>query len=161
MLNGRREPRRMRYSLESRLRIVRLIERGATTPADVAAACGASRASGYRLWRRYQDEGWQGLADRRSTPRRQPRRLSAEQEAQIVALRRELGAGPEVIAVICGRPVSTVGKCCAVPAAHDCRDPSGSCGHATSVTILVSCCTSTSRSSGASERSASASARTA
>ena len=109
MLNGRREPRRMRYSLESRLRIVRLIERG-ETPASAAAALGASRASGYRLWRRYQAEGWQGLRDRRSTPMRQPRRLSAQDEAQIVALRRELGAGPQVIGVICGRPASTVGK---------------------------------------------------
>ena len=109
MLNGRREPRRMRYSLESRLRIVRLIERG-ETPARAAAAYGASRASGYRLWQRYQAEGWQGLADRRSTPKRQPRRLSSEEEARILALRRELAAGPQVIAVICGRPPSTVGK---------------------------------------------------
>src|SRR4029077_6263632 len=109
MFNGRREPRRMRYSLESRLRIVRLIERG-ETPANAAAALGASRASGYRMWRRYQAEGWQGLRDRRSTPQRQPRRLSAEEEARIVALRRELRAGPHVIALICGRPVSTVGK---------------------------------------------------
>ena len=60
MHNGRREPRRMRYSLESRLRIVRLIERG-ETPARRRRRCGASRASGYRLWRRYQAEGWQGL----------------------------------------------------------------------------------------------------
>jgi transposase len=89
MHNGRGEPCRLRYSLESRLRIVRLIE-GGETPANAAAAYGASRASGYRLWRRYQTEGWQGLRDRRSTPRRQPRRLSAAQEAQIVALRREL-----------------------------------------------------------------------
>jgi transposase InsO family protein len=109
MHNGRREPLRMRYSLESRLRIVRLIERG-ETPANAAAALGASRASGYRIWRRYQQEGWQGLRDRRSTPKRQPRRLSAEEEARIVALRRALGAGPQVLAVICGRPPSTVGK---------------------------------------------------
>jgi len=93
----------MRYSLESRLRIVRLIEAG-ETPAKAAAALGASRASGYRLWRRYRAEGWRGLADRRSTPKRQPRKLSAEEEAQIVALRRELGAGPQVLAVILGRP---------------------------------------------------------
>lgn len=109
MLNGMREPRRMRYSLESRLRIVRLIESG-ERPADAAAALGASRASGYRIWRRYRDEGWQGLVDRRSTPKRQPRRLSAEEEAQIVALRLELGAGPQVLAAILGRPPSTVGK---------------------------------------------------
>ena len=109
MHNGRREPRRMRYSLESRLRIVRLIESG-ESPADAAAALGASRASGYRIWRRYQDEGWQGLIDRRSTPKRQPRRLSAEEEAQIITLRLALGAGPQVLAAILGRPASTVGK---------------------------------------------------
>jgi transposase InsO family protein len=109
MHNGMREPRRMRYSLESRLRIVRLIESG-ESPADAAAALGASRASGYRIWRRFQAEGWQGLVDRRSTPKHQPRRLRPEAEAQIVALRRELGAGPQVLAVILGRPASTVGK---------------------------------------------------
>jgi transposase InsO family protein len=109
MDNGRREPRRMRYSLESRLRIVRLIERGAT-PAEAAVVCGASRATGYRLWRRYQLQGWQGLADRRSTPIRQPRRLSREAEAQIVALRLELRAGPQMLARIVDRPASTIGK---------------------------------------------------
>ena len=109
MLNGRREPRRMRYSLESRLRIVRLIESG-ETPANAAAALGASRASGYRIWKRYRDEGWQGLIDRRSTPKRQPRRLSAEEEAQIITLRLELGSGPQVLAAILGRPASTIGK---------------------------------------------------
>jgi transposase len=109
MHNGRREPRRMRYSLESRLRIARLIEDG-ERPADAAAALGASRASGYRIWRRYRDEGWQGLCDRPSTPKRQPRRMSVAEEARIVALRRELGVGAQVIAVIVGRPPSTVGK---------------------------------------------------
>jgi transposase-like protein len=109
MHNGRREPQRMPYSLESRLRIVRLIESG-ERPADAAAALGASRASGYRIWRRYQDEGRQGLIDRRSTPKRQPRRLSAEEEAQIITLRLELGAGPQVLAAILGRPASTVAK---------------------------------------------------
>lgn len=109
MDNGRREPRRMRYSLESRLRIVRAIEDG-MSPAEAAQAHGASRATGYRLWRRYQAEGWHGLADRPSTPRRQPRRLSGEAEAQIVALRLELRAGPQVLARIVERPASTVGK---------------------------------------------------
>jgi transposase InsO family protein len=109
MDNGRREPRRMRYSLESRLRIVRSIEDG-MSPAEAAHAHGASRATGYRLWRRYQAAGWHGLADRRSTPHRQPRRLSGEVEAQIVALRLELRAGPQVLARIVERPASTVGK---------------------------------------------------
>jgi transposase InsO family protein len=80
------------------------------SPAEAAKAHGASRATGYRLWRRYEQEGWQGLADRRSTPRRQPRRLSEADEAQIVALRLELRAGPQVLARIVDRPASTVGK---------------------------------------------------
>src|SRR6266545_2436505 len=61
---------RMRYSLESRCRIVRLILDG-LSPQAAAAACGASRATGYRLWGRYKQGGWAALADRRSTPRRQ------------------------------------------------------------------------------------------
>ena len=109
MDNGRRAPRRMRYSLESRLRIVQLIERG-LPPAQAAAAYGASRATAYRLWRRYQQAGWQGLTDRRSTPISQPRRLSSEAEAQIIALRLELRAGPQMLAVILDRPASTIGK---------------------------------------------------
>ena len=102
-------PRRMRYSLESRARIVSLILAG-ESPQAAAAACGASRATGYRLWRRYREGGWAALADRASTPRRQPRRLSSEAEQQILAARRELKAGPLVIAAVLERPPSTVGK---------------------------------------------------
>ena len=81
MLNGRRAPRRMRYSLESRCRIVRLIVAGAS-PQAAAAACGASRATGYRLWRRYQAGRLGGSrVTGRSTPKRQPRRLSREARA--------------------------------------------------------------------------------
>ena len=102
-------PRRMRYSLESRCRIVQLIIAGASPPA-AAAACGASRATGYRLWVRYREGGWVALADRPCTPKRQPRRLSAEVEAEILAWREQLRAGPAVIAAILERPISTVGK---------------------------------------------------
>jgi transposase len=58
------------------------------SPRLAAASGGASRATGYRLWRRYQLGGWAALRDRPSTPRRQPRRLSAEAEQAIIALRR-------------------------------------------------------------------------
>ena len=102
-------PRRMRYSLESRCRIVELILAGAS-PQAAAAACGASRATGYRLWRRYREGGWAALADRASTPHHQPRRLPAEVEQEILAWRAHLRAGPAVIAAILERPISTVGK---------------------------------------------------
>ena len=109
MRDGVCPPRRMRYSLESRCRIVQLILAG-ESPQAAAAACGASRATGYRLWRRYRDGGWAALADRPSTPHRQPRRLPVEVEQEILAWRQHLRAGPAVIAAILERPASTVGK---------------------------------------------------
>jgi transposase InsO family protein len=99
----------MRFSFESRCRFVSLIV-GGMSPQAAAAACGASRATGYRWWRRYREGGWVSLHDRPSTPIRQPRRLSVEAEREILAWRAELKAGPAVIAVIVDRPVSTVGK---------------------------------------------------
>lgn len=102
-------PRRMRYSLESRARIVSLIVEG-MSPQAAAAACGASRATGYRLWARYREGGWGALADRPCVPRRQPRRISPQAEAEILAWREKLKAGPLVIAAVCERPPSTVGK---------------------------------------------------
>jgi transposase InsO family protein len=109
MMQRMQPPCRMRYSWESRCRIVVLIESG-MRPGEAAAWCGASRATGYRVWARYRQGGWAALGDRPSTPRRQPRRLSAEAEAEIVAIRQRTSAGPVVISAITGRPASTVGK---------------------------------------------------
>jgi len=109
MANATHPPRRMRFSFESRCRIVQLIVAG-HSPQAAAAACGASRATGYRLWRRYREGGWIALVDRPCTPRRQPRRLPREVEAEILAWREQLKAGPLVIAAVLERPPSTVGK---------------------------------------------------
>lgn len=108
-MHGSQPPRRMRYSVESRLRVVRLIERG-MAPAVAARASGASRASAYRWWRQYRDAGWQGVCDRSSVPHRQPRRLSREAELEILAARRYANAGPVIVAGLLGRPPSTVWK---------------------------------------------------
>ena len=102
-------PRRMRFSFESRCRIVQLVLEGAS-PRAAAAACGASRATGYRLWRRYQEGGWVALADRPPVPIRQPRRLSAQAEAEILEARAYAEAGPVIVAGLLGRPASTVWK---------------------------------------------------
>src|SRR6476660_9381971 len=106
MMEGTQQPRRMRFS---RCRLEVLNESGMSPP-DAAARCGASRATGYRVWRRYRDGGWAALHDRASTPRRQPRRLSVGEEREMIALRQRTLAGPVVIAAITGRPASTVGK---------------------------------------------------
>jgi transposase len=83
----------MLFSFESRCRIVQLVLAG-QSPQAAAAACGASRATGYRLWRRYQEGGWAALVDRPSTPRCQPRRLPPEVEREILVWREHLHAGP-------------------------------------------------------------------
>lgn len=109
MMQRIQPPRRMRFWWESRCRIVGLIESG-LGPAEAAALCGASRATGYRLWARYRQGGWAALRDRPSVPRRQPRRLAVAVEQEIIGVRQRTQAGPMVIAAITGRPASTVGK---------------------------------------------------
>jgi hypothetical protein len=83
----------MRFSFESRCRLVSLVLAG-QSPEAAAAARGASRASGYRLWRRYQDGGWAALVDRALVPRHQPRRLPRELGQRILAAREVAKAGP-------------------------------------------------------------------
>lgn len=102
-------PRRMRFSFESRCRIVQLVLEG-KSPQAAAAACGASRATGYRLWHRFQEGGWSALVDRRPVPKRQPRRLLPEAEAEILEARAYAKAGPLVVGALLGRPASTVWK---------------------------------------------------
>ena len=102
-------PGRMRFSFGSRCRVVGLILDG-ESPRQAAACCGASRATGYRLWARDREGGWAALADRPCTPRRQPRRLSVAAEQEILHWREHLAAGPLVLAAAVGRPPSTVGK---------------------------------------------------
>ena len=102
-------PLRMRYSFEARCRAVGEMVAGASVH-TAAASVGASRATGYRWWRRFRDGGWVSLQERRPIPRRQPRRLSAAAEAEIVAARERSGAGPLTIGALLDRPASTVGK---------------------------------------------------
>ncbi|HZO62479.1 MAG TPA: IS481 family transposase [Gaiellaceae bacterium] len=99
----------MRFSFESRCRLVSFVLAG-QSPQAAAAACGASRATGYRLWRRYLDGGWAALADRAPVPKRQPRRLPLELEQRILAAREVAQAGPLIVAAQLNLPPSTVWK---------------------------------------------------
>lgn len=109
MLEATERPRRKRLSWESRCEIVARIEAGMSPPL-AAASGGASRATAYRLWRRYQAGGWTALRDRPSTPRRQPRRLPEEAEQRILAARRRSAYGPVRLAGLVPHPPSTIGK---------------------------------------------------
>jgi transposase InsO family protein len=72
---------------KSRLEIVQRVFEG-QRPEEVSEAFGLSVRSVYKWLRRYREEGLDGLEDRRSTPRRSPRRISEARERRIVALRR-------------------------------------------------------------------------
>jgi transposase InsO family protein len=106
MLEGRR-PLRLRHSWEARCRLVGLMLSG-LSPQAASRACGMSRSTAYRLLRRYQEGGWAGLEDRAPIAKHHPHRLSAEAEAQIVALRRQTGWGPRALSAVLGRPASTI-----------------------------------------------------
>jgi transposase InsO family protein len=106
MVKGR-PPARLRHSWEARCRLVSLMLSGQSPPA-AAVACGMSRSTAYRLLRRYQDGGWDGLRDRPPIASHCPHRLSPEAEAQIVALRRQTGWGPRSLSAALGRPASTI-----------------------------------------------------
>jgi transposase InsO family protein len=67
-----------------------------------------SRATAYRLLQRYHQGGWDGLRDRPPIAKRCPHRLSAEAEAQILALRRCTGWGPRSLSAALGWPASTI-----------------------------------------------------
>lgn len=109
MTQASERPRRKRLSWESRCEIVAAIEAGMSPPL-AAARGGCSRATAYRLWRRYQEGGWLGLRDRSSVPLRQPRRLPREAELAIMAARRRSAYGPVRLAGLVPHPPSTIGK---------------------------------------------------
>jgi transposase InsO family protein len=109
MAEGSERPRRKRLSWESRCEVVAAIEQGVRPPL-AAARGGCSRATAYRLWRRYQQGGWSALRDRPSTPRRQPRRLSDEAEERILRARRRTSYGPVRLCGLVPHPPSTIGK---------------------------------------------------
>ena len=159
MAQASERPRRKRLSWESRCEVVAAIEQGVSPPL-AAARGGCSRATAYRLWRRYREGGWAALRARPSTPRRQPRRLSAALEQQILLARRRPRMGR------CAWPDSSrthprpSARSCGGTVARACHGPAQllpAALVAMSASSPASSCTSTRRSWGASGSLASAS----
>jgi transposase InsO family protein len=67
-----------------------------------------SRQTAHKWWRRYRDEGLDGLVDRSSRPRSCPHQTPARVERRIVALRQSRKLGPARLAGIVDVPASTV-----------------------------------------------------
>jgi transposase InsO family protein len=94
-------------TLWGRSELVARIEAGQPV-AMVAEEMNVSRATAYKWWRRWREEGDAGLADRSSRPRSCPHRTLARLERRIVSLRQRRKLGPARIAPIVGVPASTV-----------------------------------------------------
>ena len=101
--------------LAGRRRLVQLIEAG-LSQRQAAHALGVSPATVNRWSRRWRAASWAerasgaALHDRSSRPHRSPRRLSADQEAPILAARAATNLGPGRLAHICRRSRSTIWK---------------------------------------------------
>lgn len=92
---------------EGRLRLCHRIEDGWTVAA-AAESMNISRQCAHKWWRRYRDEGIDGLRDRSSRPHSCPHQTPAKVERRIVALRTSRKLGPARLAGIVGVPASTV-----------------------------------------------------
>jgi transposase InsO family protein len=90
-----------------RLTLCLRIEQGRPV-AHVAPEMGISRATGYKWWKRFREEGIDGLVDRSSRPHCCPHRTAPDLEAQIAELRSELKLGPARIGYRLGVAPSTV-----------------------------------------------------
>jgi len=99
---------RAKLTLLGRLLLVRRIEEEGWAASCAAEAVGVARATAYKWVRRYRANGFDGLRDRSSRPRRSPRALTATQVDRILQLRRDLKHGPHRLAPSLGHPRSTV-----------------------------------------------------
>lgn len=90
-----------------RLLIIQQIDDG-FSQAEVARRMYLSRSTVSKWWRRYQEEGLEGLNDRPSRARHLKHALGEEVIEAICALRRQLGAGPHRLAWELGLARSTI-----------------------------------------------------
>ena len=100
-----------KLGLAGRRELVLAIEGGLSLK-RAAARFSVSPATAHRWWHRWLDGDRQqaALVDRSSRPLRQPRKLSAEQEAMIVRARQQTNLGPGRLAGIVRRARSTIWK---------------------------------------------------
>ncbi len=99
--------RNARLTVWARKELCRRIDAGRPV-AHVADEMGVSRATAYKWWRRWLEEGDAGLADRCSRPHHMPHRTPRPIERKIEHLRRRHKLGPARIGYRLDLPPSTV-----------------------------------------------------
>ena len=100
--------RTARLNVFGRQLLVTRIELDGWPAARAAEAQGVSRTTAHKWLRRYRSEGWAGLEDRSSRPRRSPRLTPPELVQTILAARVERRWGPHRLGPLLGQPRSTV-----------------------------------------------------
>lgn len=78
-----------RLTFHSRVILIKRIVEQGMRPREAAQAQGVSPRTAYKWLARFRAEGWDGLCDRTSRPRRCPHQSSSDQRRQVIALRRE------------------------------------------------------------------------
>jgi len=96
-----------RLTFHGRTLIITRIQQG-YTQAEVAEYQGVSRSTVAKWWKRFKEEGDEGLRERSSRPRHIRHALAESVVEAICRLRRDLGAGPHRIAWELGMQPSTV-----------------------------------------------------
>jgi len=74
--------------VNERLKFIAAAQSGRRTMTDVCRDFGISRKTGYKLLRRYDEEGADALRDRSRAPHRHPNQTSAEVEAAVLRVRK-------------------------------------------------------------------------
>ncbi len=100
--------RTARLNVFGRQLLVSRIELDGWPVARAAEAQGVSRTTAHKWIRRYRAEGWPGLEDRSSRPRRSPRLTRPEVVQSILTARVERRWGPHRLGPLLGQPRSTV-----------------------------------------------------
>src|SRR5664280_46811 len=93
--------------------------------AHVAKAMGISRQCAHRWVARFEEEGYDGLHDRSSRPRRSPRATDGDTVTRVLEARRSRREGPEPLSRALGIPARTISRILArhgVPRLAEC-DP--------------------------------------
>jgi len=74
--------------VNERLKFVAAVQRGDRTMTELCAESRISRKTGYKILKRYEEEGPEGLRDRTRAPHRHPNQTSPEIEGLILRLRK-------------------------------------------------------------------------
>ena len=76
------------HVLDERVKFVAACEAGEESMAELCREAGVSRKTGYKIWKRYQELGLDGLKDQSRAPRRQAQETSSEMVDRIIEVRR-------------------------------------------------------------------------